>query len=276
MKRACVIGWPIAHSRSPLIHGYWLKRYGVGGAYTREPVALADLAQFLAGLQDRGFAGCNVTVPHKEAAFALARIRAPSAEAVGAANTLWFDDGKLACANTDTHGFMANLDASAPGWSERDGPILVLGAGGAARAIVLGFRERGRRDIRIFNRSLTRAEDAARHFGDGVSAHAWDGRNDHAFDAAVIVNTTTLGMNGDGDPGIAFERVDPRCVAADIVYTPLETQFLKAAKAQGLTAVGGLGMLLHQAAPGFEKWFGVRPEVTDELYRLVAADIEGR
>lgn len=276
MKRACVIGWPIAHSRSPLIHGYWLKRYGIDGAYTREPVEPRDLAQFLAGLRNRGFAGCNVTVPHKEAAFALAKIRAPSAEAVGAANTLWFEGEKLACANTDTYGFMANLDASAPGWSEREGPIVVLGAGGSARAIVLGFIERGRRDIRIANRTRARAEDVVRHFGDGVSALAWDARNEHAREAAVIINTTTLGMNGDGDPGIIFDRVDRRSVAADIVYTPLQTEFLKAAQSRGLATVGGLGMLLHQAAPGFEKWFGVRPEVTDELYRLAAADVEGR
>lgn len=276
MKRACVIGWPIAHSRSPLIHGYWLRRYGIEGAYTRQPVAAGALPEFLRSLQQSGLAGCNVTVPHKEAAFQLSAIRDPSATAVGAANTLWFEAGQLACANTDTYGFMTNVTSKAPQWRDKDGPIVILGAGGSARAVVYGFLQAGRRDIRILNRSIERARDLARHFGVGVSSHDWRTRDEHAADAAVIVNTTTLGMNGIGDPEISFDRVREDGVVADLVYVPLETSFLKAAKARGLATVGGLGMLLHQAVPGFEKWFGVRPEVTTELHDLIARDVEGR
>ena len=273
MKRAGVIGWPIAHSRSPLIHGYWLKKYGVDGAYTREPVTAEALPEFLRTLAERGLAGCNVTVPHKEAAFAVSEIKDASATAIGAANTLWLERGKLACANTDTYGFMTNLANAAPRWVDRDGAIVVLGAGGSARAVVYGFLEIGRRDIRVVNRSIERASELARHFGQGVSAYSWRSRNDHARDAAVIVNTTTLGMNGVGDPEMDFADVRDDCVVADLVYVPLETEYLKAAKARGLATVGGLGMLLHQAVPGFETWFGVRPEVTPELYGLVARDV---
>lgn len=273
MKRACVIGWPIAHSRSPLIHGYWLRRYGIEGSYTKEPVRPEELAQFLATLKERGVVGCNVTVPHKEAAFAAAQIKGPSAIAVGAANTLWFEGEALACANTDTYGFMANLDQRAPQWQDVSGPVLVLGAGGSARAVIYGLLDRGRRDIRVFNRTVDRAEDIARHFGAGVSAWPWDVRNDHIAQASLIVNTTTLGMNGAGDPEMDFGFAKKSAVVADLVYVPLETQLLKSARTHGLVGVDGLGMLLHQAVPGFEKWFGVRPEVSSELYGLVAENI---
>lgn len=274
-KRACVIGWPIEHSRSPIIHNYWLKQYGIDGGYTKEAVRSEDVCEFLRTLEKRGLRGCNVTVPHKEAAFAAADIKDASAIAVGAANTLWLDNGKLVCANTDTFGFMTHLSHSAPGWDEGGGPALVLGAGGAARAIVHGFLEKGLR-VRVANRSLERAAALAKHFGSGVEVVAWDKRNTAAADVAVIVNTTTLGMKGEGDPGIDFSAAKRTCVAADIVYVPLETVFLRNAKTAGLRTVGGLGMLLHQAVPGFEKWFGVRPQVTDELYRLVAKDIPVR
>lgn len=275
MTRACVIGWPISHSRSPLIHNHWLRQYGIEGTYTREPVKPEDLQAFLNSLAALGLAGCNVTVPHKEAAFALAAIRESSAVAVNAANTLWLDDGRLACANTDTYGFMANLDASAPEWRKRSGPVLILGAGGSARAVVYGFLEAGLSDVRVFNRTPDRGDELARHFGARVAAHAWDARNEHVAEAAVIVNTTTLGMNGTGTVGIDFTRAQRGAVAADLVYVPLETEFLKAARVNGLTGVDGLGMLLHQAVPGFEKWFGVRPVVTPELYQIIARDIGG-
>lgn len=275
MKRACVIGWPISHSRSPLIHNHWLRQYSIEGSYTREPVKPEDLEVFLRSLEAQGLNGCNVTVPHKEAAFALAAVRDPSAVAVNAANTLWLDDGRLACANTDTYGFMANLDASTPDWRKRSGPVLILGAGGSARAVVYGFLEAGINDIRVFNRTSDRAQDLVRHFGSRVTAHAWDDRNDHIPDAAVIVNTTTLGMNGTGTVAIDFTRAQKGTVAADLVYVPLETEFLKSARANGLVGVDGLGMLLHQAVPGFEKWFGVRPVVTPELYQIIARDIGG-
>jgi shikimate dehydrogenase len=275
MKRACVIGWPISHSRSPLIHNYWLRQYGIEGTYTREPVEPQHLKAFLQSFEARGLAGCNVTVPHKEAAFELAEVREPSAVAVSAANTLWLENGRLACANTDTYGFMANLDASAPDWRKRSGPIVILGAGGSARAVVYGFLEAGMSDVRVINRSLDRAQELARHFGPRVTADTWETRNGHVAEAAVVVNTTTLGMNGNGALGIDFARAQKGAVAADLVYVPLETDFLKAARANGLIGVDGLGMLLHQAVPGFEKWFGVRPVVTPELYEIVARDIGG-
>ncbi len=275
MKRACVIGWPITHSRSPLIHGAWLRQYGIDGAYSKEPVKPEDLESFLSSLRTHGFAGCNVTVPHKEAAFAAASKREPSAVAVGAANTLWFENDELICANTDTYGFMANLENRAPDWRKGTGPIVVLGAGGSARAVVHGFLEDGRKDIRVFNRSLERGELLAKHFGERVTAWPWAARQEHVPEAAVIVNTTTLGMNGAGSPEMDFSRVRRGAVAADLVYVPLATEFLKSAEAHGLVAVDGLGMLLHQAVPGFEKWFGVRPDVTPELYDLIAKDISG-
>ena len=276
MKRACVIGWPIEHSRSPLIHGTWLKTYGIDGTYTKEAVKPEDVQTFFAAMAQTGLAGCNVTVPHKEAAFAAAAEKEESAVAVGAANTLWLADGELACANTDTYGFMKHLELSAPQWMAQDAPVLILGAGGAARAIVYGFLQAGVDRVLIANRSRARAEQLAQYFGPKVHVIDWDKRNDAARRAGVIVNTTTLGMKGVGDPEIDFAHMRAGSVAADIVYVPLETQFLKSARAHGLTGVDGLGMLLHQAVPGFEKWFGVRPHVTPELRALVIADIEGR
>jgi shikimate dehydrogenase len=274
MKRACVIGWPIEHSRSPIIHGYWLKQFGIDGAYTKKAVPPGDVAAFLGSLREHGLAGCNVTVPHKEAAFAAADVREASAEAVGAANTLWIEDGQLCAANTDTYGFMAHLERSAPGWL-RTGAVSVLGAGGAARAIVYGFLEAGVGEVRLFNRTRERAEAVAAQFGPRVNVHAWEARSNASRDADVLVNATSIGMNGEGSLGIDFAGFDRACVVSDIVYVPLKTELLAMAEARGLRTVDGLGMLLHQAVPGFEKWFGVRPEVTDELRALVLADIAG-
>lgn len=275
MKRACVIGWPIEQSRSPLIHGYWLQRYGIDGAYTKEAVRPETAEQFLRSLALRGLVGCNVTVPHKETAFTVAVERDAAAVAIGAANTVWLDDGRLCCSNTDVYGFMTHLSQSAPRWRERDAPVAILGAGGAARAIVHGFLEAGAGRVLVFNRSPDRAEALARHFGNRVEALPWDERSSRSAGVSVVVNTTTLGMKGAGDPDFDFARFDDRTVACDIVYVPLETAFLAAAKAAGLQTVDGLGMLLHQAVPGFEKWFGVRPEVTAELREVVVGDILG-
>ena len=273
MKRACVIGWPIAHSRSPLIHGYWLKRYGIEGTYTKEAVRSEELGAFLASLGERGLTGCNVTVPHKEVAFTVAAVKHPSAVAVGAANTLWLQDGVLHAANTDTYGYMTYLDLKAPGWNRVEAPVSVLGAGGAARAIVYGFLDAGVSEVRVFNRSYERAEVLAAAFGPRVKAFDWDQRSVVSREACVLVNTTTLGLKGEGDPGIDFAAFHPDCVVSDIVYVPLETAFRARARVAGLKTVDGLGMLLHQAVPGFERWFGVRPEVTDELYNLIADNI---
>jgi len=276
MKRACVIGWPIEHSRSPLIHGYWLKQYGIAGSYTKEAVPPEDVAEFLRSLDARGLAGCNVTVPHKEAAYAIADEREPSARAVQAANTLWLEGGKLHAANTDTYGFMTYLDHVVPTWKAHDGPVCVLGAGGAARAIVYGFLEAGVHEVRIFNRTRARAEQLADAFGPRVKVFDWLARNEGAREACVLVNTTAAGLKGQGALDMDLAGFNPECVVADIVYVPLETELLAQARTSGLRTVDGLGMLLHQAVPGFERWFGVRPQVTDALRDLVIADIEGR
>ena len=274
MIKACVIGWPIAHSRSPLIHSYWLKALGIDGAYTKVPVEPQGIDAFLRSLADRGLAGCNVTVPHKETAFCIADEKHPSAVAVGAANTLWLEGGRLHAANTDTYGFMTYLASRAPKWQQRDAPVSILGAGGAARAIVYGFLEAGVSQVRVFNRSRDRAEDLARHFGAKVAVHDWSERNEKSRDATVLVNTTSAGMKNDGTLGIDAGALHRDCVVADIVYVPLKTGLLRQAEEAGLTTVDGLGMLLHQAVPGFERWFGQRPTVTDDLYKLIAADVE--
>ena len=275
MTKACVIGWPIEHSRSPLIHGYWLKKYGITGSYSKQAVRPEDVAAFLRSLGDLGFAGCNVTVPHKEVAFAVAERRDASAEAVGAANTLWLDAGVLCAANTDTYGYMSHLTACAPQWKEGAEPVCILGAGGAARAIVYGFLEAGVSEVRVFNRTRDRAEVLAADFGSRVRAYDWSERSRQSIDARVLVNTTAVGLKGAGDLGIAFAGFNPRCVVSDIVYVPLETGLLRDARLAGLATVDGLGMLLHQAVPGFERWFGVRPEVTGELRAIIEADIVG-
>jgi len=275
MKHACVIGWPVEHSRSPLLHGYWLKKYGIDGTYTKRAVAPEAVADFLRSLSANGYVGCNVTVPHKAAAFSAADEREDSAKAVSAANTLWLSDGKLVAANTDTYGYMTNLSQQAPGWDRRDAPVSILGAGGAGRAIVFGFLDAGVSEIRVFNRTRARAETLAQQFGPCVKVLDWSEREAGSRDSAVLVNTTTIGMNGVGTLDFDLAGFDPECVVSDIVYVPLETELLRKAKSQGLRTVDGLGMLLHQGVPGFEKWFGVRPEVTDELRNLIAGDIEG-
>jgi shikimate dehydrogenase len=276
MKRACVIGWPIEHSRSPLIHGYWMKQYGIDGSYTKEAVRPEEVAEFLRGLGDRGFVGCNVTVPHKEMAFAVAEEAEESARVVQAANTLWLEGDRLYAANTDTYGFMTYLSHTVPDWRAHDGPVCVLGAGGAARAIVYGFLDAGVDEVRVFNRTRSRAEAIADQFGPRVKAFDWTNRSDGARDACVLVNTTAAGLKGAGSLGMDLSGFNQDCVVSDIVYVPLETELLAQARTQGLRTVDGLGMLLHQAVPGFEKWFGVRPQVTDKLRAVLVADIEGK
>lgn len=276
MTSAAVIGWPIEHSRSPLIHGHWLERYRLPGTYTKIAVKPEDVLAFVRSLDEQGLAGCNVTLPHKESVFAAADVRDSSAIAVGAANTLWLDGGKLHAANTDTYGFMRHLDLSAPRWAERDRPALLLGAGGAARGIVHGLLQAGVGEIRIANRTLARAEDVAAHFGQHVRPVPWSEAHEAARDVGLLVNTTSLGMAKTGplDFDVAVLRSD--ATVADIVYVPLETELLRASRARGLVAVDGLGMLLHQAVPGFHKWFGVEPDVTVELRDILVRDIEGR
>ncbi|MDX2265032.1 MAG: shikimate dehydrogenase [Hyphomicrobiales bacterium] len=274
MKKACVMGWPVAQSRSPLIHGFWLRAHGVEGAYDAQPVEPERFPDFARRLPAAGYVGGNVTIPHKEAAFCAADKTDAAAQAVGAANTLWFEDGVLCASNTDVAGFLASMDEQAPGWEAAD-RACVLGAGGAARAIVQGLIARGIARIDVLNRTPDRARDMAARFGAAVSARPWDERSALAG-CAVLVNTTSLGMKGQPPLDIDLSPMPHGAVVSDIVYAPLETPLLRDARLRGLRAVDGLGMLLHQAAPGFERWFGVRPQVTPELRALIVADITGR
>ncbi|HEY4192562.1 MAG TPA: shikimate dehydrogenase [Mesorhizobium sp.] len=273
-KKAFVTGHPIAHSRSPKIHAYWLAKYGIEGSYEAIDVAPEKFAEFLAGLQGQGLRGGNVTIPHKETAFALVRRRDEAAEQIGAVNTLWFEDGLLCGGNTDAHGFAANLDEHAPGWAQ-NGAAVVLGAGGAARAVIHALKGRGVKDIRIVNRTLSRARELAQRFGAGVSAHETAATGELLAGAGLLVNTTSLGMHGNEAVAADPARLPGHAIVTDIVYVPLETPLLATARLRGLKTVDGLGMLLHQAAPGFEHWFGVRPQVTPELRALVVADLAG-
>jgi shikimate dehydrogenase len=270
---ACLIGWPAAHSRSPLIHKYWLKTLGIAGDYRIEAVEPAAFADFIAGLAGRGYRGANVTIPHKEQALALAlSVPDARARAVGAANTLYFKDGELRSTNTDVEGFINNLDASAPGW-DRAGEALVMGAGGSSRAVLFGLLERGMARIYLANRTPARAQALANQFGDRVTPIAWDAVREVLPRAGLLVNTTSLGMKGQPPLDVAVDALPAGATVADLVYVPLETELLKAAKARGLNTADGLGMLLHQAVRGFELWFGRRPVVTPELRALVEADL---
>jgi shikimate dehydrogenase len=271
-KAACVIGWPIAHSRSPMIHNHWISKLGLNAEYRREGVPPEQFADFIAHLSERGYVGGNVTVPHKEAALRLAAADA-RARAVGAANTLWFERGKLHATNTDVEGFIGNLDASAPGWDRRLETAVVLGAGGSARAIVFGLIERGVARIHVANRSIERAVALRDQFGGRIDPRSFDEASALLAGAGLLVNTTTLGMSGQPPLSLDLARLPAAATVADIVYSPLETALLAAARARGLRAVDGLGMLLHQAVGGFERWFGVRPQVTGELRALVEADL---
>ncbi|MBZ9684227.1 MULTISPECIES: shikimate dehydrogenase [unclassified Mesorhizobium] len=271
-KKAFVTGHPIKHSRSPMIHGHWLAKHGIDGSYQAIDVAPENFAEFLATLQANGYRGGNVTIPHKEAAFAGVARRDHAADEIGAVNTLWFEDGNLWGGNTDGHGFAANLDDHAPGWAA-NGPAVVLGAGGAARAVIHALKARGLRDIRIVNRTLARAIELRDRFGAGVSAHPLAATGELLRDAGLLVNTTALGMQGNGDLAADPRGLPAHAVVNDIVYVPLETPLLAVARARGLKTVDGLGMLLNQAVPGFERWFGVRPKVTAELRALIVADL---
>jgi shikimate dehydrogenase len=274
--QACIIGWPVAHSRSPLIHGYWLQKYGIAGSYTKRPVRPEEVAGFFARMQEEGLAGCNVTIPHKQAAYAAAGERTEAAHAVGVANTLWFAGGRLCADNTDGIGFIRHLRASMPGFDARECAVAVLGAGGAARCVVHAMLECGAPEVRLFNRTRDRADVVARHFGSRVKPHDWHDRADRTRDVGLLINATSLGMHGADPLDMPLVQLPDACIIADLVYVPLLTPLLASARARGLATVDGLGMLLHQATPGFERWFGVAPEVTDELRALIVADIEGR
>ncbi len=273
-RAACLIGWPAAHSRSPMIHKYWLKSFGIAGDYRIESVKPDDLAAFVASLSERGYSGANLTIPHKEKVLALAEAD-DRARAVGAANTLWLDGRTLRATNSDVEGFIGNLDVSSPGWDKTSGEALVLGAGGAARAVIFGLIERGIGTIHLVNRTLPRAEELARQFGARVKPATWDRLATLLPRAALLANTTSLGMKSQPPLEIDLALLPAGATVADAVYIPLDTDLLNAARARGLKTADGLGMLLHQAVRGFSLWFGKRPEVTAELRALVENDLRG-
>jgi shikimate dehydrogenase len=270
-KKVCVIAWPAGHSRSPLIHNYWIKQHKLDAEYLREAVPPEAFADFIKGMRANGYVGANVTVPHKEAVLKLSEPD-ERARAVGAANALWFDDDRLRSTNTDVEGFLANLDAATPGWDRGLSTAVVLGAGGGARAVVFALlaREVGR--IYVINRTEERAKALRKKFGARVQVAGWEETTGLLGGAGLLVNTTTLGMVGQPPLEVNL-RCPPSLVVADLVYAPLVTGLLASARARGLRTADGLGMLLHQAVRGFELWFGIRPEVTPELRALIEADL---
>lgn len=269
---AGVMGWPIAHSRSPKIHNHWIAQYGLEGAYVPLPVAPGTLGQALRALAPLGFAGCNLTIPHKEAALEFMDRVEPAAARIGAINCVVVElDGSLTGKNYDGFGFIASLHAAAPKWRAEAAPAVVIGAGGGARAIVAGLIDAGAKEIRLFNRTPERARVLAADFGPAVSAHRWEARSAGLAGAGLLVNTTSQGMIGQPPLEISLDALPSSALVSDIVYAPLETPLLAAARRQGLATVDGLGMLLHQARPAFRDWSGAMPEVTPALRALVAA-----
>lgn len=272
-RLAGVIGWPVSHSRSPRLHGFWLRRYRIDGAYLPLAVRPDCLAAAIRALPLLGFRGANVTVPHKEAALAAMDRVAESARRIGAVNTIVIDsEGRLEGRNTDGYGFLESLRARWPGWRATAGPAVLLGAGGAARAIAAALTDSGAPEIRLVNRTVERAERLARELGGPVRVFAWAERAAALSAAALLVNTTTLGMSGQPPLDLDLDPLPPEAVVNDIVYAPLETALLAAARARGNPVVDGLGMLLHQARPGFAAWYGVEPEVTPALRAFVLQD----
>ncbi|WP_170411134.1 shikimate dehydrogenase [Ruegeria arenilitoris] len=267
---AGVIGHPIAHSKSPQLHGHWLKKYGLAGHYIPVDVAPEDLETVLCTLPKAGFVGANVTVPHKEAALRIADHVSERASVIGAANTLVFqDDGTIHADNTDGYGFMQNLRSGAPDWAPSDGPAVVFGAGGAARAVLQGLLDAGVPQIMLTNRTRARADQLKDEFGDRITVVDWLQAGNVIEEAELVVNTTSLGMQGQPELRVPLDGLQAGAVVTDLVYAPLQTHLLKSAEEAGCTTVDGLGMLLHQAVPGFERWFGTRPEVTDDLRAAV-------
>jgi shikimate dehydrogenase len=271
---AGVIGWPVAHSRSPLIHAHWLQKYGLAGSYVQLAVQPGQLATAMSGLAALGFKGCNVTIPHKVEVLSLVRDVDTHAQRVGAVNTVVVQpDGSLKGMNTDGFGYIQSLRDAQPGWRADAGPVVVLGAGGASRAVVLALADQGAKEIRLVNRTLDKAEAMAAEFGSPVKAIPWEQRHAALSGAAMLVNTTSQGMHGHPPLNLDLSALPTHALVSDIIYVPLETPLLQAAKARGNPTVGGLGMLLNQARPAFEAWFGVLPDITPELRRLVEATL---
>ena len=276
LTRAFVTGFPVRHSRSPMIHGHWLKNFEIAGTYQAVEVAPSDFAEFISALKDgnSGFVGGNVTIPHKEQAFALADAPDERAAELGAANTLYVRDGRLHATNTDGYGFLNNLDDRVPGWTDRKDRAVVLGAGGASRAVIQALRDRGFGEVHVLNRTVARAQELADRFGTRIHAAPLDAFPERLVGADLFVNTTSLGMDDSDAIAIDFTAMRSGALVTDIVYVPLVTPILAQGAEQGMRVSDGLGMLLHQAVPGFEKWFGRRPMVTPELRALIIADME--
>jgi len=272
-RLAGILGWPVAHSRSPRLHGFWLERHGIDGAYVPLPVRPERFAEAVRSLVDLGFRGANVTIPHKEAAFAVCDEVAPFARRAGAVNTLVFrEDGRIEGSNTDGYGFLESIREAVPGWRADRGPAVLLGAGGSARAVAAALLEAGCPRVTLVNRTRARAEALAQALGGPIDV----AERAPLEEAALLVNTPSLGMQGQPPLAIDLAPLPAGAVVADLVYVPLETPLIAAARARGLSAVGGLGMLLHQARPGFARWFGVDPQVDTALREFVAAGIPVR
>lgn len=270
--RAAVIGNPISHSLSPKLHNYWLNRYGIEGHYEALEVAEDDLEATIRDLPSRGFIGANVTVPYKVSVMQMAHHVTDRATLIGAANTLIFkEDGRIFADNTDGYGFMANLRQGAPHWDPKAGPAAIFGAGGAARAVIVALADAGVSEILLSNRTRLKAEALRTEFGARIEVVDWVQAGAMLADATTVINTTSLGMNGAQEFRISLDELNPDAVVTDIVYNPLRTSFLEAAEQIGCTTVDGLGMLLHQGVPGFERWFGTRPEVDEDTRRAVLA-----
>lgn len=269
-KLAGVMGWPVSHSLSPRLHGFWIREYGIDGAYMPLPVSPANLEHALRVLPKLGFRGVNLTVPHKETALPFLDDVDEIAKRIGAVNTVFvLETGALSGTNTDAEGFLANLKTGVSGWTPRSGTAVVLGAGGAARAVVAGLVDAGCSSVVLLNRTASKAQALATHIGGPITVRDWSERNDAVEKATLLVNTTTLGMNGHAPLAIMLQALPQDAVVTDLVYAPLETPLLAEARARGNPVVDGLGMLLHQAAPGFEGWFGKRPQITPALRRHV-------
>jgi len=271
---AGVMGWPVMHSRSPLLHNYWFKQHGLTGTYVPLAIAPATLAVALRALHPLGFAGCNLTLPHKQAAMTVVDEVDALAKTIGAIScVIARPDGSLAGTNNDCYGFIQNLRQSQPGWRADAGPIVVIGAGGGARAVCYGLAQEGAREIRVVNRSLARAQEIADDFGGPLKALPWEQRHDALDGAAMVINTTSCGMVGQPALDLKLDKLPKNAFAADIIYIPLETPLLAAARARGNPTVNGLGMLLHQGRPAWKAWFGIEPQVTAELRALLEKTI---
>jgi shikimate dehydrogenase len=276
-KLAGVMGWPVAHSRSPVIHNHWIAHHGLNGAYVLLPVQPQNLESALRALPVLGFAGCNLTIPHKVEALSLVDRVDHLAARIGAINTIVVEaDQSLTGRNTDAFGYIESLRDAKPQWQADAGPAVVIGAGGAARAVIVSLIDQGAREIRLTNRSWAKAHDMAQEFGAPVSAIAWEDRHEALEGAALLVNTTNQGMHGEAPLDLRLDALPVTALVSDIIYVPMETPLLSAARLQGNETVNGLGMLLNQARPAFEAWFGVQPDVTPELLRQVRATFQER